>query len=80
MNVVMVMWGPGAAFPDYPQAVANCRLVSKQVFQLIEKMVGVLGVRYGDLHMIAHSLGAHISGHVGQMLRQRNIPLGRITG
>lgn len=35
-----------------------------------------MGVKTKDVHLIGHSLGAHISGYAGQSIKQ----LGRITG
>jgi surfactin synthase thioesterase subunit len=78
-NVMIVVWGPGAKFPDYPAAVANTRVVAEQVKQMIKNMVS-MGITYQSLHLIGHSLGAHTSGHVGQLLRKENLHLGRITG
>ncbi|XP_060587855.1 inactive pancreatic lipase-related protein 1-like [Ruditapes philippinarum] len=78
-NVMIVVWGPGAKFPDYLAAVANTRVVAEQVKQMIMNMVS-MGITYQSLHLIGHSLGAHTSGHVGQLLRKENLHLGRITG
>ena len=80
MNVINVMWGPGAVFPEYTQAVANTRVVAKQIFILILNLVNELGVKCKDLHLIGHSLGAHTAGHVGQLLRSQNATLARISG
>lgn len=77
--MMIVAWGPGAQFPDYAQAVANTRVVATQVKIMINNMVA-LGTTYEKIHLIGHSLGAHTSGFVGQLLRKQNITLGRITG
>lgn len=80
MNVIIVTWGPGAVFPAYTQAVANTRVVAEQIRQLIVRLVEELGVKYEDIYLIGHSLGAHTSGHVGQLLKAKNAVIGRITG
>jgi len=64
MNVVVVGWGEGASAPDYPKAVANTRLVAKQVYMLVKLMIKK-GMDVSRIHLIGHSLGAHVSGYVG---------------
>lgn len=76
MNVVVVGWGEGASAPDYPKAVANTRLVAKQVYMLVKLMIKK-GMDVSRIHLIGHSLGAHVSGYVGADL---NGQLGRISG
>jgi len=75
-NVIIVSWGPGAAFPNYNQAVANTRMVGTQVRLVIDMMVRA-GAVLDDFHLIGHSLGAHTSGYAGYLLHGQ---LGRITG
>lgn len=79
MNVVIVVWGPGAALPDYSQAVANTRVVGMQIKLVIDMMVRQ-GALVKQMHLIGHSLGAHTSGHVGYLLKPEHSSLGRITG
>ncbi|XP_060081627.1 pancreatic lipase-related protein 2-like [Ylistrum balloti] len=76
MNVVVVAWGPGAAFPDYFQAVANTRMVGTQMRLMIDQMV-LTGASLADFHLIGHSLGAHTSGYTGYLLHGK---LARISG
>ena len=78
-NVIVVIWGPGAAMPDYSQAVANTRVVAKQVKMVID-MLARQGAHLNQIHLIGHSLGAHTSGHVGHLLKLERRTLGRITG
>ncbi|XP_055944431.1 uncharacterized protein LOC129975394 [Argiope bruennichi] len=60
----------------YPQTVADSRAVGVQVAQLITFLHENLGVDMGKIHIIGHSLGAHIGGYAGERLPK----LGRITG
>ena len=39
-----------------------------------------MGLNPDMLHLIGHSLGAHISGVAGSILKADNISIGRITG
>ena len=72
----MVGWGPGANF-GYDQAVANTRLVAKQLRLLLQRLMREAGLKLKDVHLIGHSLGAHTSGDTG---RQMGGQIGRITG
>lgn len=74
--MILVDWGNGAAFPNYPQAVANVRMVGTQLYLLIKKLVKA-GTTLQNVHCVGHSLGAHLCGHAGAMLEGK---LRRITG
>nr|XP_010591288.1 lipase member H [Loxodonta africana] len=76
MNVVVVDWNRGATTVIYSQASGKTRNVAKILKEFIDRML-VEGASLGDIYMIGVSLGAHISGFVGEMF---NGQLGRITG
>lgn len=65
MNVIAVDWSGGNQLPFYDQAVANTPLVAAIIRQLLSAMV-MKGARPQQVHLIGHSLGAQISGYVGQ--------------
>jgi pancreatic triacylglycerol lipase len=74
MNVITVDWSGGNQFP-YDQAVANTVIVAAVIRQLLQVMIN-MGAKPQQIHLIGHSLGAHISSYVG-----RGLPnLGRISG
>ena len=74
MNVIAVDWSGGNQFP-YEQAVANTVIAAVAIRQLLQAIIEK-GVQPQQIHLIGHSLGAHISSYVG-----RNLPnLGRISG
>ncbi|XP_013403387.1 pancreatic triacylglycerol lipase [Lingula anatina] len=77
MNVVLTGWKNGAKAPYYPKAVANTRLVGRQIGLLVNLMVNVMGTKYDQVHLAGHSLGAHISGYAGAYLDGK---IARITG
>ena len=62
------------------QAVANARLVGAQIAYLIQILNHVTGVSTKSVHIIGHSLGAHIAGYAGKRLANENFTLGRISG
>ncbi|XP_059168806.1 inactive pancreatic lipase-related protein 1-like [Physella acuta] len=74
-NVILVDWSAGAV-TTYTQAKANTQLVGAQIGLLINQLVGKYNVKAKDIHIIGHSLGAHIAGYAGQRVKG----LGRITG
>jgi len=79
-NVVLVDWEIGAKYP-YRQAVANIRTVAAMMGQLISKMAAQWDLRLDDVHLIGHSLGAHVMGLTGQeVLRLTGKRVGRISG
>ena len=75
MNVIGVDWSNGAK-KFYPKAVANTRVVGAVLANLVRTLQEKFGMKLQDLHIIGHSLGAHISGYVG-----RRVPgIARVTG
>ena len=71
----MVDWTQGSKGLNYLQAAANARVVGAQV----ATMIRTLGVDLGRVHLIGHSLGAHVAGYAGEKF-QTNGTIGRITG
>ncbi|XP_076462116.1 pancreatic lipase-related protein 2-like [Babylonia areolata] len=67
-NVIVVHWQEGARMPMYPNAVANTRLVGRQLRLLLVKLVEEAGLQLDRTHLVGHSLGAHTSGYAGRDL------------
>nr|XP_004038197.3 lipase member H isoform X1 [Gorilla gorilla gorilla]XP_055238006.1 lipase member H isoform X1 [Gorilla gorilla gorilla] len=76
MNVVVVDWNRGATTLIYTHASSKTRKVAMVLKEFIDQMLAE-GASLDDIYMIGVSLGAHISGFVGEMY---NGWLGRITG
>nr|XP_026650836.1 lipase member H [Zonotrichia albicollis] len=76
MNVIVVDWNQGATTLIYNYAARKCKRVAEILKKLIDEML-INGASLDSMHMIGVSLGAHISGFVGQMF---DGTLGRITG
>ncbi|RMC02235.1 hypothetical protein DUI87_21402 [Hirundo rustica rustica] len=76
MNVIVVDWNQGATTLIYSYASEKCKRVAEILKKLIDEML-IDGASLDSMHMIGVSLGAHISGFVGQMF---DGTLGRITG
>ncbi|XP_066968509.1 pancreatic triacylglycerol lipase-like isoform X2 [Macrobrachium rosenbergii] len=75
VNIVWVDWTNGS-IALYNRAVANARLVGLEIAYFIGWLQENLGLNPADVHIIGHSLGAHVAGYAGE----RTPGLGRITG
>ncbi|XP_039770277.1 lipase member H [Ornithorhynchus anatinus] len=76
MNIVVVDWNRGATTFVYHHASGKTKKVAEILKERIDQMLKD-GASLDSIYMIGVSLGAHISGFVGQMY---NGTLGRITG
>lgn len=76
-NVICVDWSTGASSMWYPNSRDNTRVVGKIIGKMIEQLVNNTGARLEDMHIIGHSLGAHIAGYAGEALKGK---VGRVTG
>lgn len=81
-NVIIVTWSGGSQ-GMYDTAVANTKVVARQVVVMLYYLAGLYDFQLTDegftenIHLIGHSLGAHISGYIGQDFDGK---IGRITG
>ncbi|KAM9034397.1 lipase member I-like [Sarcophilus harrisii] len=76
VNTIVVDWNWGATTFIYQRAVQNTRKVAIFLKKHIDIMLK-FGASLDSFHFIGVSLGAHISGFVGQMFKGQ---VGRITG
>lgn len=79
-SVITIDWSGGAS-PPYTQAVANIRLVGVMTAHILYMVYEQLKMKnFDNVHMIGHSLGAHLSGYTGHALQKHcSQSLGRIT-
>ncbi|XP_022103826.1 pancreatic lipase-related protein 2-like [Acanthaster planci] len=78
VNVIMVDWRKAAAgLLKYPQCRVNSRLVGRQLGILLKLLHDHRNLDYAHVHIVGHSLGAHLSGLAGKYLGGQ---VGRITG
>ncbi|EHH19396.1 hypothetical protein EGK_20093 [Macaca mulatta] len=74
INCINLDWIYGSR--EYIHAVNNLRVVGAEVAYFIDVLVKKFGYSPSKVHLIGHSLGAHLAGEAGS-----RIPgLGRITG
>ena len=84
-NICIVDWTKGANVetfhhPDYPKASQNTRVVGDVTGQLIDWLSNYTQQSYENdkFTCIGHSLGAHVCGYAGKIVK--NGPLKRISG
>ncbi|KAH8317249.1 hypothetical protein KR074_007466 [Drosophila pseudoananassae] len=75
-NVLVADWGPAANL-DYPTSRLAVKKVGLFLAKKLDEFLQKHGIQYGAVHVIGHSLGAHIAGRIG---RYFNGTLGRVTG
>lgn len=66
-NVILTNWGRGASpwfSVGYPQAAANMFIVAQMIVNILRRL-GTDHIDMNQVHLIGHSLGAHIMGFVG---------------
>ncbi|XP_014277749.1 pancreatic lipase-related protein 2 [Halyomorpha halys] len=78
-NVIITDWsGAGSMIPVYPVARSMIENVAFQLAMLIDNLNFSFNQRPEDVHLIGHSLGAHIAGMTGARMETGYI--GRVTG
>ncbi|GAB1859701.1 phospholipase A1 [Camponotus japonicus] len=88
VNVVVVDWSAGGNTWNYYKAAINTKIVGYQISKFIEHVTNAtINERsdtnnWGLLHLIGHSLGAHICGMAAKELKERRNRwmVQRITG
>ncbi|CAG2117119.1 unnamed protein product, partial [Medioppia subpectinata] len=77
-NVFIVDWSAGNHLLSYEQTKANIKsTVPRAVTKLITELQSKSGLDLNKVHIVGHSLGAHIAGFTGKAF---NGKIGRITG
>ncbi|KAM5243515.1 pancreatic lipase-related protein 3 [Hipposideros larvatus] len=74
VNCINVNWINGSL--EYIHAVNNLRVAGAEVAYFIDVLMKKFGYSPSKVHLIGHSLGAHLAGEAGS----RTPGLGRITG
>ncbi|KAG0727770.1 Inactive pancreatic lipase-related protein 1 [Chionoecetes opilio] len=77
-NVISVDWPAGTSWwlPSYYNAVGRVPSVARDLSGLLQCLGGLWGLDLRDVHLIGHSLGAHVAGLAAAPLNT----VGRISG
>lgn len=73
--MILCDWGDGAT-TWYFQASSNARIVGAEIAVFVRFLHDKVGISMSNVHIVGHSLGAHIAGYAGASLKGK---LGRIT-
>jgi len=76
--VVSVDWSNIADDPVYPVPACLTRAVGSAIAAFLDRLVYAARINPSDIHLIGHSLGAHVVGSCGSSFKSGKI--GRITG
>lgn len=76
-NIIIVDWSK-EAHSMYQTARKDVPAVGHTVALFIDKLAHQTGLRLAELHLVGHSLGAHISGVAGLSVKSGRIM--RVTG
>jgi len=74
--VILVDYRRAASEYYYVQSVANARVVGVQIANVLRIARDWHNISLEDVHIVGHSLGAHVAGYAGKLLDG----IGRITG
>ncbi|KAG5868976.1 hypothetical protein JTB14_009794 [Gonioctena quinquepunctata] len=78
INLILLDWSELATFPWYQVAVANVKHVAQRLKQFIEVFNDSGEIPIRNVHIIGFSLGAHIAGIAGKLLR-KDLRIPRLT-
>lgn len=77
VNVIGVDWSDISNNIFYPIPAGAADTVGEYLGSIIDDLVVKKNARYEDIHLVGHSLGAHVSGFAGNSTKRK---VGRITG
>lgn len=77
-NVISVDWGILAGNRNYMLPAMFSSKIGSRLAKVLDNIVTLGIVRPKDIHLIGHSLGAHVAGACGSSFKSGKI--GRITG
>ncbi|KAK9507690.1 hypothetical protein O3M35_007491 [Rhynocoris fuscipes] len=77
-NVFVVDWEKGSSVCNYLQAASNTRIVGAELVRLAKHLLKD-GLTTSRMHLIGHSLGAHIMGYLGKGVKDKSRIVRRIT-
>ncbi|XP_053611599.1 phospholipase A1-like [Plodia interpunctella] len=81
VNAIAVDWSQGARNIDYFQSVAKVPDVGKRIANLIKFLNQETGASFDNMHLIGHSLGAHVVGNAGREVENiTGAKVARVTG
>ncbi|XP_034841240.1 phospholipase A1-like [Maniola hyperantus] len=80
VNVVVVDWQRDAANENYLSSASLTMLVAEKVKDMVLSLAFQYQLESRNVHLIGHSLGAHVMGLAGEKLKDDKFVVARVTG
>lgn len=80
LNFFIVDWATLAANRYYYTSAKYTKVVGHQLAKFIKFLKTKLSTDMDSVHLVGHSLGAHVCGFAGKHLKKSGISIGKITG
>lgn len=77
-NVITLDWGSIAGNRNYMLPMLMTSKIGARLSKVLDNIVDLDIIKPEDIHLIGHSLGAHIAGVCGSLMKSGKV--GRITG
>ncbi|XP_037958821.1 phospholipase A1-like [Teleopsis dalmanni] len=68
-NVVLVDWSEYALNINYVRVINEIYEISQKIMKFTKFLHDTSNVKYSDMYLIGHSLGAHVAGVAGKLLK-----------
>lgn len=68
-NIIVVDWSEGASMYKYSQSRNSVKYVGSKVAEMVDFLKTNAQLNLDTLHLVGHSLGAHICGLTGKLLK-----------
>lgn len=81
-NVIIVDWGKlaGPLLVDYSNVASKLKITGNRIAEFLLQLHDGINLNLNKVHLVGHSLGAHVSGWVGATIRDKGKKLERISG
>ncbi|CAH2102773.1 unnamed protein product [Euphydryas editha] len=77
VNVIVLDWSSDAAGPLYSSVVRAVPKVGNELAKFLNFVFNTAGGSWNNVHLVGHSLGAHVVGNTGRAVNARAV---RVTG
>lgn len=79
INLFIVDWSSLASNRYYYTSASSTKIIGRQLAEFIKFLKNHFLINMDHVHIIGHSLGAHIAGFTGKSLQESGIKIGKIT-
>ena len=80
VNFFIVDWAELSANLLYRPSRKRTKMIGSQLAKFIVFIREKFSADMDSVHLIGHSLGAHVCGFAGKLLQKHGITIGKITG